>query len=149
MPIHSSGIVGRLEGADVSSLRACWFDVFGVPAPVHAKRDLLTRCLAYALQEREYGGLSKSVLKELRTDLQDRSDASARSTGEGTRLVRGWGGTTHEVTVLAQGFAYRGTTYRSLSEIARTITGARWSGPRFFGLRASASTSGGDHGHAA
>ena len=143
MSATPKNIVDRLRDADVASLRVLWLDTFASPAPRHAKRDLLTRCLAYALQERALGGLSKSALKELHADVSDRAGRTMRSVGEGTRLVRGWGGTTHEVTVLDDGFAYRGQTYRSLSEVARMITGARWSGPRFFGLRATASTEGG------
>ena len=133
----SSGSIDTLAPLDIPALRVLWQKTYGTPAPAQAKRNLLTRCLAYALQERSLGGLAKPTLKALRAEEQGAavSADTASSLRTGARLVRGWGGTTHEVTVIDRGFAYRGTTYRSLSEIARVITSAHWSGPRFFGIR--------------
>ena len=134
-PVRHS--IDALTELEIAALRTLWQKIFGSSAPAHAKRDLLTRCLAYAMQERAQGALAKPALKALRAEEQGAavSADTASSLRTGARLVRGWGGTTHEVTVIDRGFAYRGTTYRSLSEIARVITSAHWSGPRFFGIR--------------
>jgi hypothetical protein len=112
--------------------------------PLSLGRDILTLGIAYARQERRYGGLSKLVAKEL-----DRLLARALGDGStdkpllaprplpraGTILVREWQGTTHHVTVTDDGFLWNGKPHRSLSGIARAITGTTWNGPRFFGLR--------------
>ena len=97
--------------------------------------------LAYKIQERAHGGLGPRTRAELRRIARglERPPGSAeprtqRRIKPGTRLVRQWRGETHEVAVGESGFEYRGTDYRSLSEIARKITGTRWSGPAFFGL---------------
>jgi hypothetical protein len=138
MPKRSLPSLSDLQSLDAASLRDLWHHMFGAAAPPHAKRDLLTRCLAYALQERAQGSLSKPALKQLRGCADGEAQgAAAPSLRPGARLVRSWGGGTHEVTVIERGFAYRGTTYRSLSEIAQQITGAHWSGPRFFGIRST------------
>ena len=97
--------------------------------------------LAYRLQEREYGGLSHSArarLKEIAASLNgrkpvQREDDSAPETG--TKLIRSWRGEVHEALATGGGYIYRGETYSSLSKIARLITGTRWSGPLFFGVR--------------
>ena len=110
-------------------------------------RDLLMRGITYKLQERLLGGLSKSIIRQLqRLDSElEVSDARKRapliSLKPGTRLVREWHGVTHTVLVLADGVEWKGRRYRSLTVVAREITGARWSGPRFFGLRKCASRS--------
>jgi hypothetical protein len=103
-------------------------------------RDLLVREVAYKLQENTHGGLSQALRRRLRTAGRE---VEANTAGgddtivlkPGVRLVREWGGRSHHVVVLDDGFSYAGNRYRSLTEVARTITGARWSGPRFFGLR--------------
>jgi len=101
--------------------------------------------LAYKLQERVYGGLrpeTKRRLRELASSFEkDPKKASIRLaalTKPGTRLIRQWDGETHQVTVCEHGFEYKGERYRSLSQIARLITGTRWSGPLFFGLKQTA-----------
>ena len=98
--------------------------------------------IAYRLQEIEHGGLGKATLRKLRT-LAKTLRATGRvgptpglSLKPGARLVREWHGRTHTVTVTKDGFDYAGTSYSSLSNIAKKITGAHWSGPRFFGLLA-------------
>jgi hypothetical protein len=108
--------------------------------PPRLSRDLLVRAIAYRIQELRYGGLSRATSRKLAALVQARrSDAevapeSAQRIRAGARLVREWNGRTHTVTVAEEGFTYAGRNYRSLSAIARQITGARWSGPRFFGL---------------
>jgi hypothetical protein len=125
-----------------SELRALWTHVLGEQAPATLGRDILALGIAYACQERRQGGLSKPVAKELARlfDQVLRGDRTEMPlTGSlprgGTILVREWQGTTHHVTVGDDGFLWNGCTYRSLSGIARAITGTNWNGPRFFGMR--------------
>jgi hypothetical protein len=113
-----------------------WGALYGVPPPPRTSRALMLRAVAYKLQENAYGGLSPALRRTL---LGVGKTASAkprrRTLRPGTILLREWQGVTHRVTVVEGGAIYRGEKYRSLSEIARLITGARWSGPRFFGLK--------------
>ena len=125
------------------ALRALWPQWFDRPPPAKIRRELLARALAYRMQERAIGGLTTAT----RTRLQTLAEGGKnRSNGEGvdpprltpgTHLIREWGNETHQVTVEAAGLVYRGQRYRSLSEIARRITGTRWSGPLFFGVTSS------------
>ena len=106
--------------------------------------------MAYRLQERVLGGLKPSTRRLLERTAEDKVDrrppaeAPATKVTPGSVLIREWHGISHRVTVLADCVLLRGTRYRSLSEVARKITGTRWSGPRFFGLRAPTKRS--DHG---
>ncbi|MDB5406926.1 MAG: hypothetical protein JWL84_1838 [Rhodospirillales bacterium] len=121
-----------------AELRLAWRRLHRCDAPVRLSRDLLLRAVAYRLQEDAIGGLSAAVKRRLRALAQSIDQDGAADGGaaleSGARLVRGWRGRTHVVTVIDDGFDYEGERYASLSEIARQITGARWSGPRFFGL---------------
>ena len=117
--------------------------------PPRLSRDLLVRAIAYRMQELHYGGLSKATRRKFTALLQARGSHVETATGSGAkwiragaRLVREWNGRTHMVTVEEKGFLYAGHSYRSLSAIAREITGARWSGPRFFGLASKRGASG-------
>jgi hypothetical protein len=109
--------------------------------PMRLSRDLLIRGIAYKLQERAHGGLSKATVRKLERAGADPSGNGAAPPvppivlKPGTRLVREWRGVTHSVLVLDECIEWRGRRFRSLSEVAREITGAHWSGPRFFGLR--------------
>jgi Protein of unknown function (DUF2924) len=130
-----------LPNLSMAELRTEWRRYFRSSPPSRLSRDLLMRGIAYKIQERAHGGLSRATLRKL----QALAGQIAASDGwwpdpypslkPGTRLVRSWGGETHSVLVLDEGFEYRGAYFRSLSQIARTITRARWSGPRFFGLK--------------
>ena len=97
--------------------------------------------LAYRIQEREHGGLSQVARKRLKEAAEQHEGKKRSGSGHhpGTRLVRSWKGELHEVTVGEHGFEYRGRRFTTLSVIAREITGTRWSGPVFFGLREQAS----------
>ena len=123
-----------------SALRQWWRTLFNSPMPAKASRPLLIYCLAYRIQQNAYGGLSATARRRLRTLAQPLAPEhglakpAAVRLAPGTRLVRQWREQRHEVTVLEQGFAYRGHRYRSLSAIARVISGSHCSGPRFFGL---------------
>jgi len=132
-----------LQGLDKAALRAQWLELFKRPAPPQLRRDLLLRILTYRIQEQAYGGLSartRSRLRQLARMLEKNPKAalpSAPTIKPGTRLLRQWQGQTHTVTVIEGGFDYKGKRYASLSQIARLITGTRWSGPLFFGLKGS------------
>jgi hypothetical protein len=127
-----------LEQAGVIALRAEWRRLFGSDPP-RLSRDLLGRALAYRVQERALGGLSRASLKRLR-ELAENPEGlgpqpdPAPSLRPGAKLVREWHGRTHIVIVTDTGFDYAGSSYKSLTQIAKLITGAHWSGPRFFGL---------------
>jgi hypothetical protein len=135
---------------DLVALKQRWQVLYRTKAPAHIGRALLLYAVAYRLQERALGGLRSSTRRLLERAAEDHVDrrspteeAAARVT-PGTVLIREWHGVSHRVTVLRDGVLLRGARYRSLSEVARKITGTRWSGPRFFGLRAPAR--GSDHG---
>ncbi len=129
-----------LHGLDNAALRAQWLELFKRPAP-ELRRDLLIRILAYRIQEQAYGGLSVRTHNRLRhlARLFEKDPKaavpSAPTIKPGTRLLRQWQGQTHTVTAIEGGFEYKGKRYVSLSQIARLITGTRWSGPLFFGLK--------------
>ena len=136
--------IARLESLAIDELRQEWRRLHQTPPPMRLSRDILLRGIAYKLQERVLGGLSKSTLRKLQSadpDGQPMPKGQRRprvSFKPGTRLVREWHDATHTVVILADGVEWRGQRYRSLSVVAREITGARWSGPRFFGLKAGA-----------
>jgi hypothetical protein len=131
--------VADLETMDRAALLAAWSDLFGAPAPKGISRTFLRRFIAFEIQTRRKGGLSKktaAMLTQRKTDAQPKTTSPALKPGG--RLIREWNGVTHVVDVTEAGFAWKGETWRSLSAIAREITGAHWSGPRFFGLKGKA-----------
>jgi hypothetical protein len=131
--------LSTLSGLRTAELQTLWRKTFAIPPPEVARRDLLIRLLTYELQQRVEERLPRTIAKQLVAALGGReSDAIAEPSPVlriGARLIRTWKGATHEITVVERGFAYRGRRYRSLTEIAETITGTHWSGPRFFGLK--------------
>jgi hypothetical protein len=143
--------VDRLRSLDGEGLRHEWRNLFGKRAPKALPKSLLIRALAYRLQALGLGDLDPQILRVLdayvaksrgrlngRVRLDQLRGKSAASYGltvkPGSILVREWSGELHRVTALESGFVWNGRTYRSLSEVARAITGTRWNGPRFFGL---------------
>lgn len=141
---RSAGSLDNLANLNLEALKALWSKAFGSRAPAGAKRELLIRLLAHGLQGTAQVSVSRAALKLLRSAASPTNGNpsqikllvdGAATLRLGSRLVRSWNGAAHEVTVLDRGFAYRGKQYRSLSEIAQLITGAHWSGPRFFGLK--------------
>jgi hypothetical protein len=131
-----AGELARLKSQSRLKLMAEWKKVWGSEAPFNISQNLLLLAFAYRLQEQLYGGLKPHVKAKLRqiagghTKIQPVPQIKS-----GTRLLREWRGSTHEVLVLCDGVQYRGEKYRSLSEVAKVITGSKWSGPVFFGLR--------------
>lgn len=144
-PADVAAQLKALQAMSASQLRGLWQTTFGEPHPVSVHQGFLLRALAYHFQEKAYGGLSASLRRRLlayaqEVKLKGHIASLARAKIKpGTRLVREWRGDTHVVTAHEAEFEYGGKRYRSLSEIARAITGTRWSGPAFFGLK-SAST---------
>ncbi|MDP4026655.1 DUF2924 domain-containing protein [Methylobacterium sp. NEAU 140] len=144
-PDPQTAELAALPALDLDALRLRWRRLTRRPAPLGLRRDLLARLLAHAMQTRAYGGLPREtarLLDRLATDADPAKALAAtrpgRGTGRpspGTQLVREHAGRVHRVTVTAAGYLWNGTTYASLSPIAEAITGTRWNGPRFFGLR--------------
>ena len=140
------GEIAHLRGLDLKGLRARWHSVLQRPPPAHLGRHLLFSIIAYQIQADRFGDLDH-VTKQLleRTKATEAGPAmSARLMGHdqkrteltpGTLLVREWNRQSQRVMVMADGFAWNGHTYDSLSKVAFAITGTRWNGPRFFGLR--------------
>jgi hypothetical protein len=127
----------KLTTASRFELAQLWRTRFGQPPPKALGRKLILRALAYALQVDAFGGLSKPARRSLTTIGSGPPQALKRPAAvlpPGTRLVRDWHGHTHVVEVMKSGFLWNGSQHRSLSAIARVITGVRWSGRRFFGL---------------
>jgi Protein of unknown function (DUF2924) len=137
-------ILDDLPGMSRAALLNTWAQVVGEPMVRGTSRELLVTTIAWHLQARQHGGLAPAVQRKLErlAAAIDRGEPVRPLTAldrlrPGMSLERGWRGETHSVTVQADGFAYRGQRYRSLSQIARLITGTRWNGPVFFGLRQS------------
>jgi Protein of unknown function (DUF2924) len=138
--------IAHLRGLDVRALRFRWRIAFGREAPSELARHLLFAMLAYRLQAEVLGDLDADTVRFLNSIELAASKKAAvpltlafeqrkREIAAGTVLTREWAGQHHRVMVLDGGFVWEGLTYRSLSEIARAITGTQWGGPRFFGLR--------------
>jgi len=143
-----SAEIAGLESLDLHHLRIRWKLLYEIEAPPHLSRDWLRRAVAYRMQENVLGGLKpatrrllKRVSEDARTSKRSKV-VTTRKVGPNTILIREWGGTRHEVTVVENGAMFRGKRYRSLSHVARVITGSQWSGPLFFGLRAPAKEAG-------
>ena len=149
--------IAGLEGLDIAALQTRWRELYKLPPPFKIRSGFLRRAIAYRLQELLLGGLKLQTKRELRRIAERARTNRAHSGGKplavdvtipqsesmpprrrilsaGTHLLREWNGTTEAVDVLAEGFGWRGKTYRTLSAVAVAITGTKWSGPKFFGL---------------
>jgi hypothetical protein len=129
--------VADIETLDRAALVAAWSEVFRTPVPKGLSKALMRRFLAIEIQTRQLGGLSRKARAALRKTPDPSARAKSPGLQPGGRLLREWNGVTHVVDVTDDGFIWKDATYRSLSKIAREITGAHWSGPRFFGLTGS------------
>jgi hypothetical protein len=133
--------LARLPELDLGALRQQWRALCKAEASPHLSRDLLVRAVAYRMQEVALGGLCPEPRRQLlriAQQFKETGEAGIRARPElkpGTRLMREWQGRTYDVLVLDDGFSWQNTRYRSLSAIARKITGTAWSGPLFFGLK--------------
>jgi hypothetical protein len=135
--------LANLDGLDGERLKQRWRNLYGTEPPLRVGRSLLRQAIGYRLQENALGGLKPStrrLLQQVATDADAGRaiTASERKLKPGAVLLREWHGNTHQVTVVEDGVRFRGQRYRSLSQVARVITGARWSGPLFFGLKSTA-----------
>lgn len=130
--LHSSSVIAELETMDLANLRLAWTSLIGSPIP-RVSAPILRLAIAFDLQAREVGGLSSAAIRRLETlASQGRMSVPVQP---GMRLVREWKGALHVVTVDEGGnLNWKARKWHSLSEVARAITGSRWSGPAFFGL---------------
>jgi hypothetical protein len=138
--------IAHLRRLDLKGLRARWLSVFKRPPLAHLGRHLLFSIIAYRIQADRFGDLDRETkqLLDRTVAMESGSAMSARLVGfdqkrteltPGTVLVREWNRQSQRVMVMADGFAWNGNTYDSLSKVAFAITGTKWSGPRFFGMR--------------
>jgi hypothetical protein len=144
--MSDSSIARRLSclpSSNKAALCKVWRQLFKRDPPPKLQKDLMSRIVAYRLQEQEFGGLSdarRRRLRDLATAFETDPNAMVSNRPAikpGTRLVRQWKEQVHVVNVETKNYEYKGAHYESLSEIARLITGTRWSGPLFFGLKAN------------
>ena len=146
--------LGRLPATPIADLRKRYRELFGAEPPKAFGPDLLRRSIAHRIQEKAYGGLTppiRRLLDQLIKATMDKPNGRLtlpRRIKPGSEIVRTWNRRTYRVMVLESGFAYDGRIFASLAEIASLITGTKWNGPRFFGLRAPKVEDGGDS-HAA
>ena len=140
MPDSVATRLAALPKLSKAELYDLWKQCFDSPPPSKLRRDLMIPILAYRIQEQAFGSLSARACDRLRQLSQafeqgnDPTTARAPRLRPGTRLVRQWGDQVYLVNVRTDGYEYQGARYQSLSEIARLITGTRWSGPLFFGI---------------
>jgi hypothetical protein len=138
---RSQNELDNLHALKPDQLAERWRKLYGTTMPARLRRSLIIQALAYRLQEKAFGGLKPATRGLLETAAGRASEhrtaklRTKRSAQTGAVLVREWHGTKHQVTVLKDGFMFKGKHFESLSKIAREITGTRWSGPLFFGLR--------------
>lgn len=126
----------RADTQSRADLVTAWHAAFGSASPKYVSLSFMRKALAFDIQCKAFGGLSAAVRKSLKAVANGKPDATGNSgsLSPGTHLVREWNGRTYQVEVLREGFLMDGRTHRSLTAIARKITGSNWSGPRFFGL---------------
>jgi hypothetical protein len=141
--------INDLVDLDRHALLELWREHFEHPPPAYCKSEFLVRAIAWENQAQVQGGLAPALVRLLHRIAKGEASSSSgnpatRKIKPGTRLIRTWHGQTHDVEVLDDGYAWQGARYRSLSAIAREITGTRWNGPRFFGLTDKVSGSGGN-----
>jgi hypothetical protein len=135
--------IAALPGLEKAKLLKIWSRVFPSPPPPKLRKELMVPMLAYRMQEAVHGGLSHSAKRRLQQLIEERRAIPAGATKKPPvtkalpKLVRTWHGETHEVFITDDGYLYRGQTFKKLSPIAKLITGTPWSGPAFFGTRAS------------
>jgi hypothetical protein len=123
-----------LNAMDRAALAHLWSDLIGGEVPACMSQPMQRRFLAFELQAKSEGGLPATLRARLDRIAAGEERKASPTLQTGARLLREWNGTTHVVDVLPEGFLWNGSQHRSLSAIARAITGARWSGPRFFGI---------------
>src|SRR6516225_4790259 len=140
---RSSEALSRLPQLDLGELRELWCRLYKTETSPRLSRELLVRAVAHRMQEVASGGPRLELQRQFRQNALELQQTGwlriSPQLKPGTRLIREWRGRSHEVLVLDDNFSWQGTHYRSLSAIARKITGTAWSGPLFFGLRSNRS----------
>lgn len=138
--------IHMLQDMSIAELKSQWTALIGSDPPRHAKRSFLTQTIAWELQAKSFGKLKPGVHRQLRQagrgagdEKQVVSEPASPTLRPGVKLIRVWKGVTHHVLVTEDGFLWQDRSWRSLSVIAREITGTQWSGPVFFGLKKSKS----------
>lgn len=127
--------LGILEQSSRAELLKHWKALFGDYPPSGMSRPMMARIIGFEVQMKQEGGLKKRTLNRLLTIAKgDKSSKPNIEIKSGTRLVREWNGISHVVDVSGEGILYKAKSYKSLSAVAKEITGSHWSGPRFFGL---------------
>ena len=126
--------VGEIIGMGRSELLVAWAEIIPDGPPKHLSTPFMRRILAFEIQARRQGGLSSAATTKLKGIESGKTRVKSPRLKPGARLLREWNGVSHVVDVTDEGYLWHGQQYRSLSAVARTITGAHWSGPRFFGL---------------
>lgn len=126
--------IREIGSLPLQALKLRYQAAYGRPPPPRLSHDLVLRALAYQIQAKSLGGLSRSTKKTLELDRSSRTCRRSRELTPGTQLIREWQGKTQTVEVLNKGFRWHSEHFQSLSAVARAITGSHWSGPRFFGL---------------
>lgn len=124
--------VADIETMDRAALIAAWTSLFSTSVPKGLSQSFLRRFIAFEVQARRHGGLPRGFGSDLEKRVKNRTARAVPTLKPGGRLLREWNGTTHTVDVIETGYRWNKKTYSSLSAVARAITGARWSGPRFF-----------------
>lgn len=133
--------IATLRTLSIGALKERWRELFKNPAPKYFRREFLIRAIAYQLQVDRFGGLSpetKRRLRQIAEALREGAEPALTSVPRikpATKLIRSWKGETHIVTALDQGYEWKRKRYESLSEVARAITGTRWNGLLFFGVK--------------
>ena len=128
--------VDRVRSLGIDALRQRWRSTFGATPPPGLPKDIMSRMIAYRIQEEAFGGLDRKTVKLLeRLANGEKPREFDRRLKPGTVLIREYNGERHTVTVVPDGFLWQDKTWSSLSTIAKAITGTNWNGPRFFGLR--------------
>ena len=141
MDKHLTDKISALPALNKAQLLVIWRENFTKSPPPKLRKELMVPILAYRMQEKEYGGLSQSarrrlceIARSIASEKRPQNEVQPHSE-KGTRLLRSWHGKVHEVIVTDSGYVYRGSTFSSLSKIAKEITGTQWSGPLFFGTK--------------
>jgi Protein of unknown function (DUF2924) len=137
-PVEIEAEVTQIRSLDIDALRRRWRMMFGAIPPKGLSKDIIGRMIAYRIQEEAFGGLDRETMKLLdRLSRGEKTNDLNRPLKSGTIPIREYCGERHTVTVVPDGFLWQDATYPSLSAIAQAITGTKWNGPRFFGLRVS------------
>lgn len=127
--------VAEVELMSRSDLLSLWTQIYSVTTPKQLSQTNMRRMLTFEIQSLQNGGLPKGFIERLKRAAEGKARSKSNALKPGGRLLREWNGTTHVVDITKDGYIWQGAPYKSLSAIARTITGAHWSGPRFFGTQ--------------